>query len=146
MNKTVVLGLLGTVLDAGPPFSKRWSKWRPTVSLCQQEDLLVHRLEILYPSKFKTLVSQIAENIKSVSPGTEFCGHLVEMKNPWDFEEVYSALHDFFCAYPFDTDNEEYLLHITTGTHVAQICLYLLTETHFFPGKLIQTSPDQGKV
>jgi transcriptional regulatory protein RtcR len=145
MKKTVVLGLLGTVLDAGPPSSKRWSKWRPTVSLCQQEDLLVHRLEVIYPLKFKTLGNQIAEDIKTVSPGTEFHGHQVEMKNPWDFEEVYSALHDFFRSYPFDTDNEEYLLHITTGTHVAQICLYLLTETHFFPGKLIQTSPAQGK-
>jgi len=34
-----------------------------------------------------------------------------------------------------------YYVHITTGTHVAQICLYLLTEANFLPGKLIQTSP-----
>ncbi len=28
---------------------KRWERWRPTVALCQQEDLLVDRLELLYP-------------------------------------------------------------------------------------------------
>lgn len=32
-------------------------------------------------------------------------------------------------------------MHITTGTHVAQICLFLLTEARYFPAKLIQTSP-----
>jgi transcriptional regulatory protein RtcR len=32
-------------------------------------------------------------------------------------------------------------VHITTGTHVAQICLFLLTESRHFPGRLVQTSP-----
>ena len=36
---------------------------------------------------------------------------------------------------------ENYLIHITTGTHVAQICLYLLTEAGYLPGQLLQTSP-----
>ena len=51
----------------------------------------------------------------------------MELRNPWDFEEVYGALHDFVSAYPFDTEREDYLVHITTGTHVAQICWFLLT-------------------
>lgn len=37
--------------------------------------------------------------------------------------------------------NEDYLIHITTGTHVAQICLYLLNESNYLPGRLLQTSP-----
>ena len=32
-------------------------------------------------------------------------------------------------------------MHITTGTHVAQICLFLLTESRRFHARLIQTSP-----
>jgi transcriptional regulatory protein RtcR len=32
-------------------------------------------------------------------------------------------------------------VHITTGTHVQQICLFLLTEARYLPGKLLQTSP-----
>jgi transcriptional regulatory protein RtcR len=33
------------------------------------------------------------------------------------------------------------MLHITTGTHVAQICMFLLTESRHFPARLIQTKP-----
>ena len=36
---------------------------------------------------------------------------------------------------------EDYLVHITTGTHVAQICWFLLTEARIIPGRLLQTSP-----
>src|SRR6185503_14636785 len=54
---------------------------------------------------------------------------------------VYGVLHDFARGYEFDTEREEYLIHITTGTHVAQICMFLLTESHYFPAKLIQSSP-----
>ncbi|MEL6797862.1 MAG: RNA repair transcriptional activator RtcR, partial [Planctomycetota bacterium] len=44
-------------------------------------------------------------------------------------------------GYRFDTEREDYLVHITTGTHVAQICSFLLTEARYFPARLIQTSP-----
>ncbi len=47
----------------------------------------------------------------------------------------------FATRYPFDTDNEEYLVHITTGTHVAQICWFLLTEARYLPASLLQTGP-----
>jgi transcriptional regulatory protein RtcR len=45
------------------------------------------------------------------------------MADPWDFEEVYAALHDFARSYPFDPEREDYLVHITTGTHVARSAL-----------------------
>ncbi|MDB4976447.1 MAG: rtcR, partial [Myxococcaceae bacterium] len=35
-RKTVVLGLLGTVLDAGKG-PQRWERWRPTVDVCRHE-------------------------------------------------------------------------------------------------------------
>ncbi|MCV6627879.1 MAG: RNA repair transcriptional activator RtcR family protein, partial [Cellvibrionaceae bacterium] len=56
-------------------------------------------------------------------------------------ETVYATLLDFTRAYDFKPSDEQYLTHITTGTHVAQICLYLLTEAGYLPGKLLQTSP-----
>ena len=67
--------------------------------------------------------------------------HVVDFGDPWDFGLVYGALHDFARAYPFDPDREDYLVHVTTGTHVAQICLFLLTETRYFPARLLQTAP-----
>lgn len=136
----VILGLLGTTLDLGKG-PARWERWRPTVGLCQHEDLVVSRLELIFQRQFTALCGTVVKDIASVSPETEVRCHGVEIRDPWDFEEVYAALHDFARSYPFDTEREEYLVHITTGSHVAQICLFLLTESRRIPGKLIQTSP-----
>lgn len=138
--KQIVIGLLGARLDADTR-PERWSAWRPSVSICQHENLLVHRFELIHGPKEEKLARLVAADIASVSPETEVCTHLVAVKDPWDFEEVYAALHDFARTYPFNAETEEYLIHITTGTHVAQICLFLLTESRHLPGKLLQSSP-----
>lgn len=140
MKKTVAIGLLGPVLDYFGKGPRRWERWRPSVALCQHEDLLIDRFDILYQREFTNLFNQVEKDIARVSPETEVIGHQVTFENPWDFEEVYGILLDFARGYEFDQDTE-YLIHITTGTHVAQICLFLLTESHYFPAKLIQTSP-----
>ena len=104
--------------------------------LCQHEDLLVDRFELLHPQRFEQLAEHGPTDIARVSPETEVRLHLVaRRRDPWDFEEVYGALHDFARAYPFDAESEDYLVHITTGTHVAQICLFLLTESRHLPGR-----------
>jgi transcriptional regulatory protein RtcR len=139
-KRRVILGLLGTTLDVGRG-PQRWERWRPTVSLFQQEDFVADRLELLHPRQGINLAKQIAEDVRQVSPGTEVRLSLLDPKDPWDFEEVYTTLHDFARGYSFDTDREDYYVHITTGTHVAQICLFLLAETRVFPAKLVQSSP-----
>jgi transcriptional regulatory protein RtcR len=136
----VVIGLLGPALDAGEG-AERWDRWRPTVALCMHEDFLVSRLELLYNEKFRKLAQVITDDIAAVSPETEVHQTLISFNDPWDFEEVYGALHDFARSFKFNTEREDYLIHITTGTHVAQICLFLLTEARYFPAKLIQTGP-----
>lgn len=142
-NQTVAITLLGPVLDNGRG-QKRWNHWRPSVALCQHEDLLLDRLELLFQPKFTKLAYQLIEDIQHVSPETKVVPHCIHFDDPWDFEEVYGALHDFCRAYPFNTEAENYLVHITTGTHVAQICLFLLTESRCLPARLIQTSPPKG--
>lgn len=99
------------------------------------------RVELLYQRPATKLTDIICEDIKSVSPETEVRKTLVDFRDAWDFEDVYDALHLFARAYKFDPEHEDYLVHITTGTHVAQICLFLLTEARYFPGQLVQTSP-----
>ena len=143
-KKIVVLGLLGTQLDRGSG-PRRWEEWRPTVSLCQHEDLLVDRLELIHDGKRTSLAGTVTSDISSISPETETRLHVVEFSDPWDFEEVYGALADFARRYKFAPDREEYLVHITTGTHVAQICLFLLTESRHLPARLIQTSPPSDR-
>jgi transcriptional regulatory protein RtcR len=140
VKQKVVIGFLGSQLDAGQG-AGRWEKWRPTVSLAQQEDTLIHRLELLHAPQHIRLAERVKEDIASVSPDTDV--RLIEMAlaDPWDFGEVYAALYDWVKAYPFKPEREQYWAHITTGTHVAQICMFLLVEAGFIPGVLLQTSP-----
>ncbi|WP_375595296.1 RNA repair transcriptional activator RtcR [Algihabitans albus] len=142
--KTVVLSFLGTQLDAGRA-PDRWNRWRPTIGLCQQDDLLIDRLELIHDSRHAKLADRVEEDIAAVSPQTEVRRHILDFADPWDFEEVYGAMLDFADCYPFDPDQESYLSNLTTGTHVAQICWFLLTEARYVPGKLIQLSPLRGR-
>ena len=139
MNKTAVIGFLGTTLDNG--FNdKRWQRWRPTVSLGMHDELLVDELHILYSKRDKRLFKIVADDVAQVSPNTNVIGHHVALSSPWDFADVYAELYDFAAGFDFQ-DNTDYLLHLTTGTHVAQICWFLLVEAGFIPADLIQTSP-----
>jgi transcriptional regulatory protein RtcR len=139
-KKQVVIGLLGSVLDSGF-HQERWNKWRPSVSLCKHLELPIDRFELIYDPKFKDLANVVMADIPRVSSRTEVRGTTQTLRDPWDFEEVYAALHDFARSYEFKPDTEDYLVHITTGSHVQQICLFLLTESRHFPARLIQSSP-----
>ncbi len=136
----VVIGLYGSNLDAGKGV-KRWDRWRPSLSLLQHPDFIVDRFELLVGAKYRRQAQQLMSDMRVLAPETEVRLHDVDMEDPWDFEEVFSELHRFCSNYAFDEEREQYLVHITTGTHVAQICLFLLTEARFFPGRLIQSSP-----
>ena len=136
----VVIGLLGPSLDAGRG-PDRWERWRPSVALCQHPDLLVARFELLHQLRFTKLAEQVSADLRRAAPETAVECHLLEFDDAWDFEQVYAALHDWAAAYPFRPDDERYLIHITTGSHVAQICLFLLTESRRLPGQLVQTVP-----
>ena len=141
---SVVIGLLGSTLDAGRT-QDRWQSWRPTVAICRQPDFLVRRLELLHSTSEMRLAQTVARDIAAVSPETTVVTHQVEFADPWDFEPVYETLFNFARGYPFETDTEDYFVHITTGTHVEQICLYLLTEARYLPGRLLQSSPERDR-
>ncbi len=138
--KRVVIGLYGTTLDGGLG-RRRWQRWRPTVSLFQHEDMMIDRLELLVSEDHRSAAEVLVADIGTVAPETQVNLNTMTFSDPWDFEEVFSSLMAFAQQYPFNQDQEEYLIHITTGTHVAQICLFLLTEARYFPANLIQSSP-----
>lgn len=140
-KKTVVIGLLGTTLDRAGQRTDRWQRWRPTVAVCQHAEFPVDRFELLISPTAGRLAAQVTEDIASVSPITEVRHHALELADAWDFSEVYAKLGEFADGYPWHADREDYYLHITTGTHVAQICLFLLCETRAMPGRLLQSSP-----
>ncbi|MEO8698415.1 MAG: RNA repair transcriptional activator RtcR [Kofleriaceae bacterium] len=138
-RKTVVIGLLGSTLDAGLQ-DKRWLRWRPSVAICQQANFRVDRFELLINAQTRPLAARVVADIAQVSSETEVRTHDLVLADPWDFSEVYAALDDFAEAYTWRA-NEDYYLHITTGTHVVQICWFLLCETRAIPGVLLQSSP-----
>lgn len=145
MTRTTVVGFLGSTLDASKRDASRWNKWRPTVGLCMQPDLRVDRLILLHGRQHEGLARFIIDDIAAVSPETHVEPYVMNFDDAWDFEEVYTELLDFARSFDFEPETEDYLVHITTGTHVAQICMFLLTEARFIPGKLLQTQPQRGK-
>lgn len=142
--KNVVVSLLGTNLDrrgGEDPFAR----WRPTIGLVSQPIFKVDRLHLLYEKRFAELAAAVSEDVSKVSPKTKVVLEEVRCRSPWNFQDVYTMLYDFCGRMNFDPDKESYFAHISTGTHVAQICLFLLTESRHIPGKLVQTSPDGKK-
>ncbi|MFT5732091.1 MAG: transcriptional regulatory protein RtcR [Planctomycetota bacterium] len=143
---TTIISLLGIQLDKGWRHSEdRWHSWRPTVGLCMQDDLEPDRILLLAGKQHSGLATTVLNDIQSVSPTTETKLVPIEFDDPWDFAEVYGALREFADRQTFDPEHEDLLIHMTTGTHVAQICLFLLVETGHLPGRLIQTSPPRGE-
>ena len=141
MKKNVVIGFLGTNLDAG----KR-RRWRPSVQIAQHSDFPIDRLELLHGRRWSGLAQKIKAEVEGNNPQTEVLLQELEVRDPWDFEEVYGAMYDFARDYGFDDEREDYHVHLTTGTHVAQICWFLLTEARHIPAKLVQTGPPRGEV
>jgi transcriptional regulatory protein RtcR len=142
MKARVVLGFLGTRLDS-PAGADRWKKWRPSVALCQEPSMFVDRFVLIHDRKSAPLAKAVIEDIGEISPATQVEPHVLNLRDPWDFGEVYAKMRDFARSYTFDPDVEDYYVNITTGTHVVQICWFLLAETRFVPAKLLQLSPPQ---
>lgn len=142
----ILISLLGSTLDGNGKARglSRWNIWRPSVALAMQNDLHFDRYHLIYQPKFEGLKERIVEDIKQCSPSTEVIPEALTMEDPWDFEEVYSKLYEYSRNHDFSGENDNCYIHITTGSHVAQICLFLLNESHHLPGKLIQTHPGMG--
>ena len=96
---------------------------------------------MLYPAGEELLAGRIADDIQTISPETVVNAQRVELSDPWDFETVYSALYEWARSYVFKPETHDYLIHITTGTHVFKICWFLLAESRHIPAFLLQTSP-----
>src|SRR5574343_1480062 len=103
--RNVALGFLGTQLDLG----KRRG-WRPSVQLCTHAGFPVHRFELIHEQRHIALAQDIAATITALSP-TEVRLVRMDLKDPWDFQEVYGKLYDFAASYGFDEERESYHIH-----------------------------------
>ena len=140
--KTTVISVLGTQKDAhGGAGKARWDTWRPNVGLVQLEELPIDELHLILNKEFLPLAERVKADIKSVSPETKVVLDIIQLKDPWDFEEVYGKFYDYAKSTCFHEEGTEYYIHISTGSHVEQICLFLLVESHHLSAKIVQTTP-----
>lgn len=138
----VAFGVLGTTKD-NVKGKDKWKTWRPTVDLCRQKKIPISRYELFYQKRNRKLAESTLADIEEVTD-TKVILHEVDFgRDVFDFETVFSVFYDFAKKYKFDHDKERYLVNISAGSHVMQICLFLLTEAHYFPAKLVQ-SPHRG--
>lgn len=144
-----VIGILGSRLDHQGLGKRRWTRWRPSIAILMQADFPVDEFILIHHRDETELAALTVNDMQELRPQTRISRYVVDYADPWDFGQVYSQLHDFTRQHRFDPEQHHYYVHITTGTHVAQICLFLLTEANYIPGKLLQTSPSsegtQGK-
>lgn len=140
-KKNIVFSFLGNVLDQRGKGKKRWTRWRPTIDICNHPEWPIYRLELIYHTQDSKLLEEIILDIKTIAPDTQVNPIPVQIQDPWDFEEVYTCLLDIAKNYTFNNEQENYYLNITTGTHVMQICWFLLAESRFYPARLLQSSP-----
>lgn len=140
MKRNVVFGLFDPDWDGGDP-ATRCQRWRPTVSVLANSDFPVARFILLVQSPFLDQARLAVEDMQAASPFSEIELRVNSFHDPWDFEEVYAYLHDTIADYPFDIEAEDYYAHMSAGTHVMRICLYLLTEARILPGRMLQSYP-----
>ena len=78
-----------------------------------------------------------------VSPETRGARHVIDLRDPWDFEEVYGELHDFARAYPFDPEARG----LSRPHHHRHPCradlLVPADRGALHPGQLLQLTPPQ---
>lgn len=136
----IVFGLFDPELDGAGPDDNR-NFWHPTRSLLSHADFPINRLELLVQHQHIEMARTAIADMAACSPETRIVRHDVHFQDPWDFEEVFAVLHDIIDDYPFDPEKVDYFAHMSAGTHVARICLFLLCESRLLPGRMLQSYP-----
>jgi transcriptional regulatory protein RtcR len=140
--KNIVFSVLGSKKDySGGRGRKRWYRWRPNLSILMHHEFPVHELILVHHEEEQALADFIIADMSELAPQTQITTYSVDYENPWHFGQVYAQLRDITQLHPFDPEQYNYYTHINTGTHVVRICLFLLAEANYLPGKLLQTSP-----
>lgn len=147
MNKAkVVFGFLGQTMDKASKrrgrYEKRFSRWRPTVSLVQHSDYLpVSRLVLIYHPKDNELKDEIIADIESLAPHVEIEQHAIAFDSPWEIEAVFPLLHRFITSYQYNLDKEEYFFNFSTGSNIQQVSIWMSVGAKHFPGQLVMSAP-----
>ncbi|MDQ3223705.1 MAG: RNA repair transcriptional activator RtcR family protein, partial [Gemmatimonadota bacterium] len=140
VRRRVAFSYLGVKLDARKKEeqqSERMKHWRPTVALCHhlQPDALV----LIHEPRFEDLAKTVAEDAKAAHPGLAVELAPIQLKDAWDFAQVYDALHRLFGSRSYSDATAEHFVHLSTGNNRAQMALFLLVAGGFVPARTVHT-------
>ncbi|MDO5581982.1 MAG: RNA repair transcriptional activator RtcR family protein [Planctomycetia bacterium] len=145
-KKIVVFGFYGSKQDDpekenGPTFllstSKR--KWRDKI-----ERRTVDEYYLFYQKDHEKKVPLLQKQIRKKNPSIKFNLVQTEFKGPWELTGVFAYLLNFMKDYSFDSQNNDYYIHLTTGTDVIKIAWFLLVSGRYRFIKFIQSIPASG--
>lgn len=143
-KKTVGIGFCGMKqdVDADQPF-------RPTLAVCAAHSPgsglpRLSRFELLCGEREAASVRGFAEEVHQRT-GTEVHIHQLPFRDPWNFSRVYESIYEFVRGYRFDHEREDYLVHISVGSEVKKIALFLLVLKGFLRARLLHSIPPLEK-
>lgn len=119
--------------------------WRPSVALAAQKEFQIDEYHLICTASQKDDAQTVVDGINHFSPYTKVTIDVLDIRKPFDFQTTFITLVQFASRPCFHNADTEYLIHLTTGTHVEQICLFLLAQKHYLNGKLVQTYQEDAK-
>lgn len=132
MKKSVnLIGFLGFQHDV----PRKNGVFRPSVALCMQPGFSVKTFYLLYSEGHEKLLQNTQDAIAVVSPDTVVEPVKLEFEDPFDPMCTFSVLHALCQRLP---QEEDYLISLSTGTHVQTYAFLKLIEARFIRAKLIQ--------
>lgn len=141
--KTVMYSHLGTSLDSGLK-DKRWDRWRPNVGIGISDEFEVNTLVLLHNAKHRVLAEQVAADAVQVADRPSFEVRLKEVEmDPFDLPSTFLMMCKLRDEEVFDSDTQ-YLLNLSTGTHMMQLACFKMIESGRWPGILAQCGPGEG--
>jgi transcriptional regulatory protein RtcR len=103
----------------------------------------IDRFHLLYQKRDKKLAEDIASEIKCISPETKVQLDIVDSL-AWDYPKVSQRLFDYVSKFSFDYHNENYYIHLTTGTDTVKNCWVLLITNNILRAGIIQSHNPKG--
>lgn len=145
--KRHIFALVGKTLDRASQAKGKGQqrfdrRWRPTVALAGFPGIT--HLHLITGDEDVALAKQVAADAKQLKASLVISIDLVNFSNPWALPDTYLSLLEYIEKKTERIDeNDELFISITTGTHIQQICAFLLVESKRFRGKLLQSAPSK---
>ncbi len=141
-KRRVVFGMIGPQRDGGVD-EGRHQRFRPTPSIVRQPSWPVDHLVMWYDSAGASLRELLAEDVRAYSPGTTVEQVFLDIPDHRDILRSWNALSTFVRDYDWKPDEEDYFVHITSGSRAFHIVMYLMTEAQLIPGQILQTMENE---